>query len=173
MVRSLFRCTRVLLALASTVATFTGARPAFAQQATRGRFGIGLVAGPVQFDMSGTGTTAFGALRADQELTSWLVLEQSLGVLRPDEQTQSRRTYVMPELQLQTQATFGRVRPYLGLGVGVLHSVSGGSRNYAVASGSVGARTAVAPTLDLRTELRVTAQAATLAQWTLGLARRF
>jgi hypothetical protein len=146
---------------------------ASAQQGPRPRFGIGLVAGPAQFDMSGTGTTAFGALRADQELTSWLVLEQSLGVLRPDEQTLTRRTYLMPELQLQTQATFGNVRPYLGLGVGYLHAISGDSRNYGVASGSVGARTALSPSLDLRSELRVTGQAATLAQWTLGVSRRF
>jgi hypothetical protein len=55
----------------------------------------------------------------------------------------------------------------------MLKSVSSSDRTYAIFSGATGARVAVTSLLDMRGELRVTGQSATLAQWTLGLARRF
>ena len=149
------------------------AAPSFAQSTGRSRTGIGFSAGVAQFDMAGTGTAPFGALRLERELTSWLVGDLALGLIRPDEQISSRQTYVVPEAQLQVQRTLGRVRPYLGAGMGMLKSLNGSARTYAIFSGATGARVAVTNALDLRGELRVTGQSATLAQWTLGLARRF
>ena len=134
---------------------------------------IGLSGGVAQFDMSGTGTAPFGALRLEHELTSWLVADGALGVLRPDEQLSQRRVYLVPEAQLQVQLPLGIVRPYLGAGIGMLKSVSGPARDYAIFSGATGARVALSNAVDVRGELRVTGQSATLAQWTLGLARRF
>lgn len=149
------------------------AMPSLAQSMGRLPTGVGLAAGVAQFDMAGTGTAPFGALRLERELTSWLVGDLALGLIRPDEQIALRRTYLVPEAQLQVQHTFGRVRPYVGLGMGLLKSLSGSPRTYAIFSGSSGARVAVIDALDVRGELRVTGQSATLAQWTLGLARRF
>lgn len=149
------------------------AMPSLAQSMGRARSGLGLSAGVAQFDMAGTGTAPFGALRLERELTSWLVGDLALGLIRPDEQISSRQTYVVPEAQLQVQRTLGRVRPYLGAGMGMLKSLNGSARTYAIFSGATGARVAVTNALDLRGELRVTGQSATLAQWTLGLARRF
>jgi hypothetical protein len=113
--------------------------PLAAQSSSRGHVGVGLVAGPVQFDMSGTGTTASGALRVDEEVASWLVLEQSLGVMHPEQQYVNQATYIVPELQMQVQETFTRVHPYLGLGVGILKPLSGGDRMMRVGSLSGGA----------------------------------
>ena len=162
-------CTLAVAALCLALSTM----PAFAQSIARSRSGLGLSVGVAQFDMSGTGTAPFGALRLERELTSWLVGELALGLIRPDEQIASRSTYVVPEAQLQLQRTFGRVRPYVGAGLGMLKSLNGSARTYAIFSGATGARVAMTNALDLRGELRVTGQSATLAQWTLGLARRF
>jgi outer membrane protein W len=148
------------------------ALPASAQQ-TRPRSEIGIAGGVAQFDLAGTGTTPFAALRLDRELTSWLIVDGALGLLRPDEQITVRRTYLVPEAQLQLQLANGTIRPYLGAGVGYLTAVSGASRSYGIVSGSGGARVSVSPLIDVRGELRVTGVSATLAQWTLGLARRF
>jgi hypothetical protein len=167
---SLASCARRASALATFAIVFASA-PASAQ--SRFYNGIGLSAGVAQFDMSGTGTAPFGALRLERELTSWLVADGALGVLRPDEQLSERRVYLVPEAQLQIQLPIGRVRPYVGAGTGMLTSVSGPARSYAVFSGATGARVAVSNAVDLRGELRVTGPSATLAQWTLGLARRF
>jgi hypothetical protein len=147
--------------------------PAAAQSSARPRTALGISAGVAQFDMSGTGTAPFGALRLENELTSWLVADAALGILRPREQFNTNRTYIVPEGQLQAQVDFGRLRPYLGAGVGMLKSVSGPGRTYAIFSGATGVRLAVTNALDVRGELRVTGQSATLAQWTVGLARRF
>jgi hypothetical protein len=148
------------------------ALPATAQQ-IRPRSAIGIAGGVAQFDLSGTGTAPFAALRVDHELTSWLILDGALGVLRPEEQITDRRTFLIPDAQLQLQLANGTIRPYLGAGVGYMKAVSGLSRSYGIFSGSGGARVSVSPLFDLRGELRVTGAAATLAQWTLGLARRF
>lgn len=156
------------IALAALVST-----PAAAQSPSRFHNGIGLSGGVAQFDMSGTGTTPFGALRLEHEFTSWLLVDGALGVLRPDEQFSQRRVYLVPEAQLQVQYPVGPVRPYLGAGIGMLKSVSGSERTYAIFSGATGLRVAVSDAVDVRGELRVTGQSATLAQWTLGLARRF
>lgn len=164
--------TRRLFVLA-TLAVLSVAPCASAQSPSRFRSAVGLSGGVAQFDMSGTGTAPFGALRLEHEFTSWLVADGALGVLRPEEQLAQRRVYLVPEAQLQVQHAFGGVRPYLGAGIGMLKSVSGSDRTYAIFSGATGARVAVSNSVDLRGELRVTGQSATLAQWTLGLSRRF
>lgn len=146
--------------------------PATAQR-IRPRSEIGIAGGVAQFDLSGTGTAPFAALRVDRELTPWLILDGALGMLRPDEQVVERRTYLIPEAQLQLQFASGTIRPYLGAGVGYMKAISGAPRSYGIFSGSGGARVSVSPLVDVRGELRVTGVSATLAQWTLGLARRF
>jgi hypothetical protein len=163
-------CTRRALAVMTFVVAAAW-NPANAQ--SHFRSGVGLSGGVAQFDMSGTGTAPFAAVRLEHEFTSWLVADGALGVLRPDEQLTQRRVYLVPEAQLQVQHAFGGVRPYFGVGMGMLKSVSGPERNYAIFSGATGARVALRDAVDLRGELRVTGQSATLAQWTLGLARRF
>lgn len=166
----------------------------------RPRAAVGVVGGAAQFDLSGTGTTAFGGLRADYQLARFLIAEGAVGVLRPAEQYRQRFTYVIPEAQLQVQLPVGRVRPYLGVGGGALiaanrpavyrnvtppsESTPGseeviryGSKVNATLSGAVGSRFNVSPRLDLRGELRVRGVGAkfggALAEWTVGLARQF
>jgi hypothetical protein len=67
------------IVLAFALMTF----PAGAQSLSRPHTALGISAGVAQFDMSGTGTAPFGALRLEHELTSWLVADAALGVLRP------------------------------------------------------------------------------------------
>jgi hypothetical protein len=168
------RAARALVTtISAAVFALVAATPASAQRPSRLQSGIGLSGGVAQFDMSGTGTAPFGALRLEHELTSWLIADGALGVFQPDEQFNERHTFLVPEAQLQVQLPIGAVRPYLGAGIGMLKSIRGADRTYAIFSGATGARVAVSSAVDLRAELRVTGESATLAQWTLGLARRF
>jgi hypothetical protein len=164
---------RHIVRLAAAVTALLFVARAATAQGIRPRSEIGIAGGVAQWDLSGTGTAPFAALRVDRELTSWLILDGALGVLRPAEQVTERRTYLIPEAQLQVQLANGMIRPYLGAGVGYMKAISGSSRSYGIFSGSGGARVTVSPLLDVRGELRVTGVSATLAQWTLGLARRF
>lgn len=84
---------------------------------------VAVVGGVSHYDLSGTGSTAIGAVRLDIPLLM-LLAEGSLGVMRPKEQD-GTRTYVIPEAQLQYQIFPFLVRPYVGVGGGVFRAVSG------------------------------------------------
>lgn len=133
----------VALALAATVAVVP--RAAFAQSYLLAR-GISFSAGAADFDLTGSGVTPTVALRADAELTPWLVGELGVSALRPNEELPARLTYVVPELQLQLQRRAGRVRPYLGAGGGWFYAIgpNRARRSALSASAAAGVR------LDLR-----------------------
>ncbi len=81
--------------------------------------------GVSSYSLANSGTTPFGALRVDVPLLV-LLAEGSLGIMRPDEQLSGgRRTYVIPEAQLQYQLLPMLVRPYVGAGLGWFKAVSG------------------------------------------------
>jgi hypothetical protein len=82
-----------------------------------------VVGGVSNFDLSGTGSTAIGAVRVDVPLLLVLA-EGSLGVMRPKEDV-GTRTYIIPEVQVQYQILPLLVRPYVGVGAGVFKAVSG------------------------------------------------
>jgi hypothetical protein len=84
---------------------------------------LALVGGVSNYDLSGTGSTAFGAVRVDVPLLA-VIAEGSLGMMRPKEQD-GTRTYVIPEVQLQYQLFPLLVRPYLGVGGGVFKAIAG------------------------------------------------
>jgi len=115
-----------------------------------------VVGGVSHFDLSGTGTTAIGALRAEIPLLS-LVAEGSFGVMRPKEQD-GTRTYIIPEAQLQYQILPILVRPYIGVGGGLFKAVSGPDPHNSdfTASAAVGVRATLPLTgFGLRAEARV------------------
>lgn len=78
-----------------------------------------LEAGSSEFDLSGTGTASVLNARADLEFGRFLVTEAGLGYMRA-EQTYSDVSYAITDIELQAQLPLGRVRPYLGVGVGQL-----------------------------------------------------
>lgn len=115
-----------------------------------------LVAGVSRYQLDGSGSTPIGALRVELPLLV-VIAEGSLGVFRPAERS-GTHTYLVPEAQLQWQLFPLLVRPYVGLGGGLVQNISGpGERSSRVTgSASLGARVGV-PLIGagLRAELRV------------------
>ncbi|HEX4681241.1 MAG TPA: hypothetical protein VH277_00960 [Gemmatimonadaceae bacterium] len=143
---------RVLIGISLFVVAMA-ARPAHAQLPIPS---FAVVGGVSSYDLSGTGTTAVGALRVDIPLLL-LLAEGSLGVMRPKEDA-GTRTYIIPEAQLQYQLFPLLVRPYIGVGAGWFRAVSGPDplRNDITLSASAGVRLSI-PLLPvgLRAEARL------------------
>jgi len=136
-----------------------------------------LAGGVSKFDMSGTGTAPFGAVRVDLPITA-LIFEGSLGAFRPQEQFGVRRTYIVPEGQVQLQLFPAIIRPYVGVGGGWVRAISGPDprRNDVTGSLSAGIRAGL-PGLpfSLRGEVRVRGIgkgfSSSASEWTIGLSR--
>lgn len=75
-------------------------------------------AGPLNFDLSGTGTTAAYTVRVSRELGSQFVVEASLLLARPVQQFVGVSTLLAPEVQLQYHWAVDRFTPYVGAGIG-------------------------------------------------------
>ncbi len=135
---------------------------------------LSIVGGVSRYNLSGTGTAPFGAVRLDIPLL-FVIAEGSLGVLRTNGDVASR-TYVIPEVQLQWQLLPFLVKPYVGLGGGLFRTVSGGGTNASdiTASASAGVRLGI-PLIGagLRAEVRVRGIGSSFSgratEWTLGV----
>lgn len=136
-----------------------------------------IAGGVSKFELSGTGTAPFGAVRVDLPLSA-LVLEGSFGAFRPQENFGVRRTYVVPEGQIQLQLFPAIIRPYIGVGGGWVRAVSGPDprRNDVTGSLSAGIRAGL-PDLPfaLRGEVRLRGIGSNFSQraseYTIGLSR--
>jgi opacity protein-like surface antigen len=100
------------------VLVFSGVQVASAQEVAA-RHSLTALAGPVNFDLSGTGTTAGFALRGTRALTSHLALEMGFLFARPKLQDGDRATLFAPEAHLQYHWRTGRMAPYAGGGIGL------------------------------------------------------
>lgn len=157
--------------------TWINMLPTSSARAQQGERTVSVVGGVSQFDLSGTGTTGVIGVRGDLAARRWLLLEGGLTVFRPNEQFDQRRTYVIPEVQVQAQVPHHRVRPYLGLGVGSLLASRDLSPQRAL-SGALGTRVLLRDArVNLRAELRVRGIgegfSGAVAEWTLGTGFRF
>lgn len=138
---------------------------------------ISLTAGAVQFDLSGTGT-AFGvAPRLTLPVTSGVAVEIGALISRIDEQT-GNTTLIVPEVHVQHFWRTGRVRPFVGGGMGVgYRDTAFGSDADLVLSGGGGALIDVSDRLSLRAEFRLRGFeedfVGTTAEWLGGIAWRF
>ena len=92
-----------LILLASAVAP--DSTQAQVQQSGRA---LAVVGGVVQYDLSGTGTTGFGAARLEVPLTSVVLLEPGLSFSRYDAQFGSSVSLLFPEVQIQLQGRGSR-----------------------------------------------------------------
>ncbi len=163
------------------------ALPVGAQEGSRTR-AVALTAGMSSYDVRGTGRAWTTAIRVERPIVgTWLLSEVGVGYSPIKEQGSAAPTQLgLLDVQVHAQTRRGRVRPYIGTGVGAVTYLSGaGSRKRLVesVSGAVGFRIDV----GLRTSLRVDAR---LRYWdysngapnsfvngnseiTVGLARRF
>jgi hypothetical protein len=142
--------------------------------------GVALSAGVADFDLTGSGTTAMVALRADAELRRWLVGEIGVGALRPKEARPSRLTYVVPEAQLQLQIRAGALRPYLGGGGGWFYAIGPNRKLQSALSASAAGGVRIAQPghrYGLQAEVRLRGIdrefSREVTEWTAGAAFRF
>ncbi len=137
---------------------------------------ISLVGGPWQYDISGTGTVAFTALRAGFPLNRFLIVEPSLAYTAYTTQAGSRVPFLIPEVQLQLQLSERRIRPFIGVGVGAVANLSDERAQNpfleTTLSASLGTRIRVGSAWGARGELRVRnigGFSASAAEWTFGI----
>src|SRR6476660_1686844 len=105
---NLLRCVAVALAAASGLSA-----RALSAQLPIPIFGV--AGGVSHFDLAGAGSSPIAALSVDIPVFP-MIAEGSLTALRPLEQNGVRRTYVIPEAQLQFQLFPMLIRPYVGVG---------------------------------------------------------
>ncbi|MGH2392720.1 MAG: hypothetical protein ACRDGH_04365, partial [Candidatus Limnocylindria bacterium] len=79
-----------------------------------------IVGGASQYDLSGTGWGPFLAGRASIPWTGPVVLEPGLEVFTYESQFDERHTLLLPVVQLQLARREGRLRPYGGVGGGIM-----------------------------------------------------
>lgn len=139
-----------------------------------------LTAGLTQFDLSGTGTRSFVAVRAQLPVLRHFIAEPGIGFMsyRLHGLPGRHRVSVwLPEVQLQAELPLGGVRPYLGAGAGLaLQRVSGESVTDATLSVAGGARVGLSAGWSAGGELRIRAIDpfhGTTADWGLSVIRSF
>lgn len=147
--------------------------PAAAQQPERA---LMVIAGPSQYDLGGTGTAPFGAVRLALPLGRTFVFEPGLTYLSYTSQFDPRIHHILPEAQLQAQLPGETFRPYLGAGLGASLAVSEGDEVMDLTlSGAAGVRVLLGSGWMLGGELRVRVidpWTGTTADWGFGLGRR-
>lgn len=82
---------------------------------------ITLVAGAMQYDLRGTGTAPLLGVRVDVPGTRLIIFEPGLTYSWYVDGA-DRVSWLIPEAQVQFQASLARVRPYVGFGGGVAWS---------------------------------------------------
>jgi hypothetical protein len=96
---------------------FTGALAASAAAQDRGAFSVGVTSGPVNFDLSGTGTTLGTAVRAEGILSDRYSIELGSLFASPAEQS-GTSTLIAPDALLRINWRVGRFSPFVGGGGG-------------------------------------------------------
>jgi hypothetical protein len=168
-------------ALAALLAGVTGVPAAEAQRGGPAggpparRPAIAFLGGPSSYDLAGTGTAGFGAVRFDLPSGRALVFEPGLTVFRYSTSAGERITYLLPELGVQVQVPGGPVRPYVGGGLGFSEFLSGRGQSDLTLHAAAGLRADVGAGWGLRGEVRVRSIdpfAGSTADFGVGLSRR-
>ena len=138
---------------------------------------VALVAGPVKYDLSGTGWSWGAGVRADLPAARIITFEGGVTYFRYHPQFDSDVSYLFPEVGAHLVLPTGVLRPYLFVGGGAALSVSGGAGTDVAVHGGVGVRTAGEGRSGARIEGRfrnITLDAnASMVELFAGLSRRW
>jgi hypothetical protein len=95
----------------------------------------------------------------DGEVTEHVVVEGGVTFAFPDQQFGNRTTFILPEGLLQYQWTRGRLRPFVGGGIGVAidvrDEINGGTQTDLALTGAGGIRVNLSDAVGLRGEFRL------------------
>jgi hypothetical protein len=167
---SLIVCFAALLAPLYTV-------PRAAAQHADGLRHVAVVAGPVSYDLSGTGWSWGAATRMDLPLARFLSLEGGLTYFQYDAQFGTHVAYLFPEIGAHLVLPTPILRPYLLAGSGAAFSARGGAGTDMTVHAGIGVRTAGHGRYGARIEARfrnITLSAnESLLEGFVGLSRRW
>jgi hypothetical protein len=148
-----------------------------AAQRAEGLGHVAVVAGPVSYDLSGTGWSWGAGTRLDRPVARVLTIEGALTYFQYDPQSGTHVSYVFPEVGAHLVLPTPVLRPYVLAGAGAALSVSGGGGTDVAVHAGVGVRTAGAGPYGGRIEGRfrnITLNAnASLFEVFAGLSRRW
>ena len=116
---------------------------------------VAVVAGPADYDLSGTGWSWSAGARLDLPVAGPLLVEPGLGVFHYDDQFSDRSWYLLPEVSVQLQYPGRGVRPYVGVGGGWAWAVQGPGNSDLSVHAALGVRIDPKPSWGLRTEARM------------------
>jgi hypothetical protein len=139
----------------------------------RGAFTVGVTSGPVNFDLSGTGTTLGSAVRAERTLSDRYSIEFGSLFARPAEDS-GISTLVAPDALLRINWRAGRFSPFVGGGGGFVmrrNSFRTDWQPSVVGAGGLGFRLTDEMTAQGEMRLRGigTNFSGTTAEWMFGL----
>jgi hypothetical protein len=150
------------------------------QAVAQGRDGLhhlAVVAGPVNYDLSGTGWSWGAGARLDLPLARILTVEGGITYFQYEAQFGSRVSYVFPEIGAHLVVPTRVLRPYLLVGGGAALSLEGGAGTDLAVHAGIGVRTAGDGAYGARIEGRfrnITLSAnASLLEVFAGLSRRW
>ena len=142
-----------LIAAALILPAAAGVSPARAQ-----RGGATLAGGVSRYSLQGaTGYGLVGAFRFEVPVRLYMIVEPSVSFLRWQPLVGAKSTHLMPELGLQVQGYMGRLRPYVGGGLGYstpTRRAPGLSQDFFTLHAAAGVRLYLSRRLGLRAELR-------------------
>ena len=169
----------VTVALAALVSSAASAKALRAQDIPPPA--LALVVGAAQYDLSGTGTVPFVALRLDLPMSEHLYVEPGFAYMAYSLPVGDRVRHVSAEIQLQGSLSFGRWNPYLGAGAGGFFDLrkqrGGADLAQPAFSGAGGVRVELPASLGARAELRIreidTGFTGSVAEWGVGLSWSF
>jgi hypothetical protein len=147
---------------------------AFAQDPSWGDFALAPVV--INYDLSGTGTTAGFAGRVTRDLTPHVAIEARGLFARPEQQFGTSSLFI-PEAQVQYRWNIGRVSPYVGGGIGmaIVRSTFRDDIDPTLSAGG-GARVKLTERVGLLGEMRLRGIewgfVGSVAEWTVGLSWR-
>ncbi|MBI4421780.1 MAG: hypothetical protein HY560_13225 [Gemmatimonadetes bacterium] len=115
---------------------------------------LSISAGATQYDLSGTGTTYVIAARIDGAIGSYGIFEPGVTFLSYEPDFGGRLNYLLPEISFQGQVYVGRLRPYLGAGIGFANITNGPNFNELTLHLTGGGRIRLAGPWGIRFEVR-------------------
>ena len=142
---------------------------AVSAQYQSGSWGTGFRIGASPYDLDGTGTGAILGPQADLALTriffgelSVLVFDHSADVSFAGVDASERTRFLLPELSVGAQGTFGRLQPYVLIGAGAAIRLNGSVDGGATLHAGLGTRFAIGG----HTLLRAEGRARSIRPWT-------
>ncbi len=146
----------------------------------QGRPTLTLAGGSLRYDLQGSGTVGFSAVRVGIPVSRLITIEPGVTVGGLGSRNGQAYPMLIPEMQVQARWRAGQIQPFVGVGVGAFFDLRGNRQGSALSStmisGVVGARTQLSSKWSAQAEVRargIDQFRGNTVELTAGMARRF